>query len=272
MKLIIAIMTFNEENNIGKCLQSCDSFPKVVMCDSYSNDNTVNIANSFSNVQVIFNKFHSWGDQRNHIVDYIRQNLTENFSHVLFIDADEFFSKSLLEEIQGTNLSNITVGEFPRSNIFLGISQRFSYAHPLTPRLYNIAKYTRYHNVGAREYYQFSGSEIRHHFKNPIIQEDLKPLSDFLYKQISNAQRESQVINSNFNENSMLKYFIRKYIWESLPLPLRPILYFFYRYIINLGFIDGKAGFYYIFYQSLVYQMNISLIKESISNNASKSK
>jgi len=34
----------------------------------------------------------------------------------------------------------------------------------------------------------------------------------------------------------------QKNIWWSLPLFLRPFLYFLYRYVIRLGFLDGRVG------------------------------
>jgi hypothetical protein len=33
----------------------------------------------------------------------------------------------------------------------------------------------------------------------------------------------------------------RKGLWNRLPLYVRPFLYFFYRYVIRLGFLDGKG-------------------------------
>ena len=41
-----------------------------------------------------------------------------------------------------------------------------------------------------------------------------------------------------------------KNLWYRLPLYLRPFLYFFYRYFLRLGFLDGKQGFTFHFFQS----------------------
>jgi hypothetical protein len=49
-----------------------------------------------------------------------------------------------------------------------------------------------------------------------------------------------------FGTSPQRKRWIRENIWNKLMHPLfRPFFYFFYRYILKLGFLDGKAGFIY---------------------------
>jgi hypothetical protein len=43
--------------------------------------------------------------------------------------------------------------------------------------------------------------------------------------------------------------------YYSAPPILRAILLFLYRYVVQGGFIDGKAGFYYAFLQVLWFRM-----------------
>jgi hypothetical protein len=44
-----------------------------------------------------------------------------------------------------------------------------------------------------------------------------------------------------------------------LPLYLRPFLYFFYRYFLRLGFLDGKEGFIFHFHQALWYRLLVDI-------------
>ena len=59
-----------------------------------------------------------------------------------------------------------------------------------------------------------------------------------------------------------------------MPPLIRPFIYFFYRYIIRLGFLDGKAGFIYHFLQGLWYPFLIDVkyleLKEKTENNTKK--
>jgi hypothetical protein len=49
--------------------------------------------------------------------------------------------------------------------------------------------------------------------------------------------------------------FLKERIYYRMPVTARALSYFFYRYIIRLGFLDGKAGFYFAFFQGLWFRM-----------------
>lgn len=64
----------------------------------------------------------------------------------------------------------------------------------------------------------------------------------------------SQIRPIFFGTDEQRKRYLKlKYL--SLPLFLRPFIYFFYRYIIKLGFMDGKSGFVWHILQSFWYRM-----------------
>jgi hypothetical protein len=46
-----------------------------------------------------------------------------------------------------------------------------------------------------------------------------------------------------------------KEIYYKLPTGLRSVSYFIYRYFFRLGFLDGKVGFYFAFFQALWFRM-----------------
>ena len=54
-------------------------------------------------------------------------------------------------------------------------------------------------------------------------------------------------------QDQRVRYIKLKY--AQLPLFTRPILYFLYRYFVRLGFLDGKPGFVWCFFQALWYRM-----------------
>jgi hypothetical protein len=47
--------------------------------------------------------------------------------------------------------------------------------------------------------------------------------------------------------------------WYHLPLYIRPAMYFIYRYVLLLGFLDGKQGFVFHFLQSFWYRLLVDI-------------
>jgi len=71
---------------------------------------------------------------------------------------------------------------------------------------------------------------------------------------------KDRVMNIRLRGNSIeRKNWLRYKLYYKLPLFLRPFIYFFYRFIIRLGFLDGKAGFVYHFLQGLWYPFLIDV-------------
>jgi hypothetical protein len=55
------------------------------------------------------------------------------------------------------------------------------------------------------------------------------------------------------------KRIIKEKIYSKTPLGVRPLLYFFYRYIIRLGFLDGFQGFIFHFMQGFWYRLLVDI-------------
>jgi hypothetical protein len=55
-----------------------------------------------------------------------------------------------------------------------------------------------------------------------------------------------------------------KEVWRRLPRYVRPFLLFGYRYVIRLGFLDGKEGFLYHFTQALLYRLAVDVRMEEL--------
>ncbi len=87
------IITYNEEKNIQDILESFDFCDEIIVIDSFSTDNTVEIAKKFPNVKVIQNKFEDFTKQRNLALD------TATNDWVLFLDGDERITPALKQEI-----------------------------------------------------------------------------------------------------------------------------------------------------------------------------
>lgn len=92
-KLSVVIITFNEEENIGKCIDSVRQVvDEVVVIDSFSTDKTIEIAKA-KGARIILHKFEGHIQQKN----FAKEQATHNW--VLSIDADETLSEELKQSI-----------------------------------------------------------------------------------------------------------------------------------------------------------------------------
>ena len=93
IKLSVVVITYNEERNIGRCLDSVrDVADDIVVVDSYSIDRTKEICMQ-KGARFIPHTFHSHIDQKNWAITQAR------YPHILSLDADEALSEQLRESI-----------------------------------------------------------------------------------------------------------------------------------------------------------------------------
>ncbi|MGZ6520092.1 MAG: glycosyltransferase family 2 protein, partial [Bacteroidia bacterium] len=92
-QLSVVIITFNEEKNIGRCLESVQAIADdIVVVDSFSSDKTEDICKQF-NVNFIQRKWEGYSDTKNFA------NSQAKFDWILSLDADEAPSEELKRSI-----------------------------------------------------------------------------------------------------------------------------------------------------------------------------
>ncbi|MES2396780.1 MAG: glycosyltransferase family 2 protein, partial [Bacteroidota bacterium] len=92
-QLSIVIITFNEEKNIARCLESIQGVgDDIVVVDSFSTDRTEEICKT-NGVRFIQHKFDGHIEQKNWAVTQAK------YPHVLSLDADEALDEQLKKEI-----------------------------------------------------------------------------------------------------------------------------------------------------------------------------
>ena len=83
IQLSVVIITFNEEKNIGRCLDSIIEIAEdIVVVDSFSTDKTADICKQ-KGVRFIENKFEGHIEQKNYAITQAK------YPHILSLDADE---------------------------------------------------------------------------------------------------------------------------------------------------------------------------------------
>jgi len=92
-KISVVIITFNEERNIRRCLESVKNIAdEIIVLDSFSTDSTETICKEYE-VKFFQHKFENYAQQKNLALNYT------TYSHVLSLDADEAVSEKLEKEI-----------------------------------------------------------------------------------------------------------------------------------------------------------------------------
>lgn len=251
----VIILTLNEEKNISFCLKSVVEWAsEIIILDSYSTDSTVSKAES-AGARVYFRKFDNYAMQRNYALNEIP--IGNNW--ILFLDADEWLTEELKQEINNT-LPRTEFDGFliKRRFYFMGKWIRYGGCYPTwNLRLFRkgIAKVNREIN----EHVEIIGRLGK--LKYDMVDENHKGLSFFLTKHIKYAQMEALQFSKpcdlkvKFWGNPIeRKSWIRNKVWNRISLPfIRPFGYFFYTYFLRLGFLDGRKGFIFHFLHDLWY-------------------
>lgn len=104
--LSVVIITYNEARNLPNCLQAIEGLTNdIIVCDSYSTDDTVAIAESFG-ARVIQQAFLGYAAQKNFANTYTRHDW------ILSLDADEVLTPELKTEIANLKLNQVQATAF----------------------------------------------------------------------------------------------------------------------------------------------------------------
>jgi glycosyltransferase involved in cell wall biosynthesis len=244
------VLTFNEEHNLPECLASlADWVDELYVVDSGSTDRTVEIAREARAV-VVDHPFAHYGAQRNWAIHH----LPISAPWTLHIDADERITSELRQSIVAAlahDRGDVDGYLMSRRTMFMGRWIRHGGHYP--------AWHLRLMRTGAgrcedRLYDQ-------HFYVNGAVRKLQGDLIDTLTRDIATftarhtrwaaleaAEHESPSdgagrIRGRLDSGNAIER--RRWLrdgYARLPLFVRPAVYFLYRYIVRLGFLDGRAG------------------------------
>jgi len=223
-KVTAIIPTLNEEKNIAEAMDQVSWADEILVIDSFSNDQTVEIAKKLG-AKVIQRKFDNYSSQKNHAIEKAQNDW------IFILDADERLSEDLKLEIIDKlhNTGKEKAFWIPRQNYFLGKKVKFSgWQNDKVIRLFN-RKFARYNGKLVHE-------EIACKAETGQLKSGLK---HYTYKNYEEYVRKIEKY-SLLKAQELYKKKIKPnlfYRW------LKPAYRFLYHYLINLGFLDGQAGF-----------------------------
>ncbi len=283
----VIVLTYNESIHLKRCIESIQSIAKdIFVVDSYSQDNTLQIADKFG-AKVVQHPFENQARQLNWALD----NLPIKTKWVLRLDADEYLYPELIEEIKYRldGLSDEIAGVvFKRRHIFLNKWMNRGTYPVESLRLFRYQRAICEQRLMDEHIYLLSGHTID--FQHDFADHNLNNLSWWSNKHVGYSIREavdlldielnlSDYSDANptpqLSEQAATKRQ-KKLKYVKLPLFWRSFAYFIYRYIFKLGFLEGKEGFLWHFLQGWWYRTLVDAkifeIKKACGNNPEKIK
>lgn len=256
--LTVVILSYNEEVNLPYALENVKGFAKeVVVLDSHSTDRTVEIAESFG-ARIYNRTFDDFSRQRK----YALEDIPYTSGWIFVLDADEHLTVSLKEEIRDT------IDTTDKDAFF--IKRRFYWKGKWIKRGYYPTWLLR---LGRNGMITCDDRPINEHLicindntgtlKEDFVDYNRKPLSDWIAKHNDYSDREARQFFLREGAEERYDFWASQYerkrwvrvkVWNRMPPVFRPFLYFFYRYVLRLGFLDGKEAFMYHFLHAFLYR------------------
>jgi len=252
--LSVVIITYNEEVNIGRALESvmplvCQVKGEIIVVDSGSTDRTVEIAKSLG-AKVYVEEWKGYAGQKNSAID------KATGEYILSLDADEEVSSELADEIERTvraqpaiykvaqktpdgHLAPLSVNGFwiSRSNYFL--RRRIKHGGFWPDRKLRLFQRgtARFKETLVHETLELQPSlgagitATPRRLRGALIHHSYPTLSDY----IDHMNRYSSLGAEMVAAKGKVRFSVRNIV-------LRPMATFIYNYFFRLGFLDGREG------------------------------
>jgi glycosyltransferase involved in cell wall biosynthesis len=224
-KISVYIIAYNEAEKVRATIESVQWADEVIVVDSWSTDNTAEIASQLG-ARVVQVKFNGFGELRNQALAACSHDW------IFSLDADERCTPEAYQEIKSIvqDPTSMDVYWTPRRNYFMGrwIKHSGWYPNYRQPQLFRKGA-MQYDLKPVHEGYVLNSAKPMGHMKNAIWQFPFKNLSEVMHK----ANRYStlgaeKIMHKKISMGSALLHGL----WS-----------FAKHYVFKRGFLDGWAGF-----------------------------
>jgi hypothetical protein len=225
MKLITIILTHDEAANIQDCIKSLWFADDILVFDSYSEDNTVELAKA-AGATVVQHAFLNYASQRNAALDSVK----DKADWVLFVDADERVTPELAEEIRTTIQQPDYAGwRIPRHNYIFGkLTLGAGWYPDYQTRLLHVGEASYDPARQVHEVVILDGAQGT--LKNPLIHYNYRDVAHFHRKQRVYSEYDAKIL---YDEGIRPKP--QNYV-------LQPLRHFWWRFVTLEGYHDGLHG------------------------------
>jgi glycosyltransferase involved in cell wall biosynthesis len=276
--LTVLVTTRDEEANVERCLRSVHGWAdEIFVLDSDSADRTVEIARAYAEVRNL-------AYEHGRIIPWIFQwgldNLPLRNDWVLILEADQAVTPALRDEIAALLARPDDVREdgfyIHRRQIFRGRPLRFGgYGSKLLLKLFRrsrsgldpVEQDTRVYVRGPVGRLRAPLEE--HNLKEDAIQfylqKHLRYAEAFAREELERRRRDLpwKTPPRLFGTPDQRVLWLKGRYYR-MPLIVRPMLYFLYRYFFLLGILDGKTGFVFHFLQAFWFRLIVDIRLEEL--------
>ena len=249
VKPSVIILTYNDEIMIGRCLESVrDLSDDIVVIDSFSTDKTQSICKEFG-VRFIQHDFVNQGIQINWALDHV----PFKYEWILQLDSDEILPPAIKGEIKEKIQSGSNFVGYYMNRRMYWMNKWLKYGRMYPHYILRLFRkgFVRWEEC---EEHHAIASDKCGYMDNDFLEDNRKnTLEEFTLKHLRTAESEVKEHLCGVESGAKLepKLFGRKanrtrwlklHIYSKVPLSVRALSYFIYRFFICLGFMDGREG------------------------------
>ena len=226
MKISVVIITRNEEKRIADCLRSVvGCADEVIVLDSFSEDQTVSIAESMG-AKVVQQAFAGYGASKN------TANELATGDYILSLDADERLDEELRSEIQKIKVSDEPVPAYRLNRLSNYCGQWIRHGG------WSTDKKVRFWKKGVGHW---NLSEVHEQLilQTGIVPQDLQ--GNILHYSYATVEEHYRKVEKYAEKGAMeiRRSGKKPGSWKKY---VSPAARWFRDYILRKGFLDGKAG------------------------------
>ncbi len=272
LPISVIIPVRDEAHNLPRCLESLRSVGEVYVIDSQSTDDTAPIARSHGAQVVQFHYAGGWPKKRQWAMD----TLPLAYDWILLLDADEVLTPELAAEIRKVMQDPRIDGYYIALQMhFLGRRLRHCGASFWKLSLFRkgLGRFecrledqdASMADMEVHEHVVVKGATRR--LMQPLIHHNVESFSRYIQKHNEYSNWEARVWMESLSKNSRNRNEedIQPSLWGSqaqrrrwlrrhfLGLPGSPIFFFLYKYVLNLGILDGVPGLIFCTMQGIQF-------------------
>ena len=228
------IITFNEEKNIQEVLDCFDFCEEIIVVDSFSSDNTVEIASRNPKVKIIQHRFEDFTKQRNIALDAAKNDW------VLFLDGDERITPELKNEIKETiNRTNPADAYYVYRIFFVG-KKKINFSGTQNDKNFRLFKKSKASYVKHKKVHEtLDVKGTTGVLKNKLLHYSFENYTSFKSKMLYYGRLKGEELAETGKKYLIAVHYIKV------------IFKFVKTYILKLGILDGVDGLRISYLQSL---------------------
>jgi glycosyltransferase involved in cell wall biosynthesis len=253
----VLILTKNEEQDLPGCLDSLAWCDDIHVFDSFSQDQTINIANK-AGATVTQRVFDGYASQRNAALN----DLNYRYPWVFILDADERLPEELVFKIK-EKINSVAINtngfRIRRRDYLSDTWLKYSQISPFYIRLIRKGKASYHREINEVLLVEGNVEELDGYFDHYPFSKGFKHWLD-KHNQYSSMEAQRWLDEQNgaekfsvkkalFNKDFSNKRYHQKGLFYKLPG--RPLIKWLYMVIIRRAFLDGSAGITYATLQSI---------------------